>query len=120
MMAIDDQRPWQALLRAARRANVGLRMAMLDTIDYRDAGERQRKRRLAFLAAFLDDGSVREVKWDSKRYEGAWSTFPRLEVRDLAAIKIGSILDLEFDPQPDWRPEQWGEFRSRVRRALCR
>jgi hypothetical protein len=121
VLGTDDHRAWQALEKAARKSSVGLRLEMLDKIRSGDLDLR-RKQRLAFLAAFLNDATVRDMKSAPKRYSGfpAGNDFPRLEVRNYAALEIGRLLKLDRTPQPSWNDEQWARFRQEVRDALER
>ena len=116
-----DPHAWRALEKAARRADVGLRMELLK----RAAGGPGRphlEERLAFLAAFLNDATVRDTWSDPKRYEGfpAGHDYPRLEVRDLAALELATLLKLPEKPKSEWKPEQWAALRAKVRQALKR
>jgi hypothetical protein len=116
-----DTRAWQALDRAARRADVGLRMELIDWVS-EPRLSLHRKERLAFLASFLDDATVRHLKADAKRFAGhpAGDDFPRLEVRNFAAYQIGRFLGMDRRPQPNWDADQWARFRDEVRAALKR
>jgi hypothetical protein len=109
-----DPRAWQSLERAARRADVGLRMEILKETTWDRTG-RQRKERLAFLAAFLDDATVRDTRSDPEKYEGlpAGVEYPRLEVRDFAALELARLLKLPVGPKPEW-----AGLRAKVREAL--
>ena len=77
---------------------------------------------MAFLAAFLDDAEEPDVKANPKMFEGphAGFTFARLSVRDLAAMKIASILEMPEQPNKDWTAEQWEKLRVKVKQALKR
>jgi hypothetical protein len=112
---------WQALKRAAKRADPGLRVEILNVMSYAGEGK-QRKQRLDFLAAFLDDVTVRDVRSDPKRFTGPYAedNFERLEIRNCAAIQIAWILEMDKKPQPSWDAEQWARFRDEVREALQR
>jgi hypothetical protein len=114
-----DPRAWRALERAAKRADVGLRMEMLEGVGG-DAKDPQRKERLAFLAAFLDDATIRDPRSDAKMFEGphAASQYPRLEIRDYAALEIATLLKLPEKSRPEWKPEEWAALRAKVRESL--
>jgi hypothetical protein len=115
-----DPRAWRALERAGKRADVGLRMEILQ----RAAGEPEegplREERLAFLAAFLDDATLRATPSDPKRYEGfpAGHEYPWLEVRNFAALQLAALLKLPEKPKPGCKPEEWAALRAKVRQAL--
>jgi hypothetical protein len=114
-----DPHAWRALEKAARRADVGLRMELLKGASG-GPGRPHLKERLALLAAFLDDTTVRDTWSDPKRYEGfpAGHVYTRLEVRDFAALELASLLKLPEKPKPEWKPEQWSALRAKVRQAL--
>jgi len=90
--------------------------------DAKPAGPAPRDRALSFLAAFLDDGIVREFDPDDKRSSdvSAAKLFRRIEVRDFAAMELGRLLGLEAEPQPDWTDGDWAKYRATVREALER
>lgn len=77
---------------------------------------------LAFLAVFLDDADAPDVAANPKMFEGphAGCTFKRLEVRDLAAMKIASLLDMPDRPDRSWTADQWAALRQWVRDRLKR
>lgn len=120
VLMTDDPKAWKALKDAAKGASVGLRMEWLNPMNYSYVGNRQRPERLDFLAAFLDDATIRDGARDPGRFLGPYAgfTFPHLEVRNLAAMKIASILELEDEARPEWTPERWSELRAQVIRAL--
>jgi len=45
-------------------------------------------------------------------------TFPRLAVRDLAAMTLASLLDMEESPDKYWTDAQWQDLRRKVRERL--
>jgi hypothetical protein len=114
----SDPRVWASLLRAARRADVGLRMELLHTLSYSYLADRQLHERLAFLSVFLDDGAVPDVSKDPALWEGprAAFTFPPLAVRDVAAMTIGSLLRLPTVPREALTRREWDAFGAEVRR----
>src|SRR5258708_7942798 len=109
VMEIEDDEVWREWSRVARRSNVGLRLEMLEPLDYAYIGEKNRTRRLAILAAFLDDLSQRNMSTEPEKYEGpcAAFTFPEIEVRNFAAMQIASILETEDEPDKFWTAAQW-------------
>jgi len=122
----DDPRAWQALLSAAKRADVWLRMEYMNPMDYDcGLGNQYLQQRLNFLADFLDDSEAREIPKDGESdgmHGGPFAGFffKRLEVRDLAAIEIGSLLGQDGLPTVDskWNPQRWAAFRKRMKDAL--
>jgi hypothetical protein len=125
---MDDSRAWQALLKAAKRADVSLRMEYLGAMSEAKGTTQQRWQRAKFLAEFLDDTAVRDVKGRAGMFEGFYAgwVFPRIEVRNFATLEIVSQLELMVDLPVDrftasakpWTPEQWSKLRNQVREAL--
>jgi hypothetical protein len=120
VLTTDDARVWKAFEAVAKRSDVGLRMEFMNPMNYTHLGDRQRAQRLAFLAAFLEDAEAPDVAANPKMFEGphAGFTFSRLEVRDLAAMKIASLLDMPDHPDRNWTVDQWKDLRKRVRERL--
>lgn len=116
----DEPRVWPTLTAVAGRAPVGLRMELLSLFDNpRDT--RHRAERLRFLANFLNDSAVRDVKVDSRldgRNAGDW--YERIEVRDFVAIQLVSLLEIRVEVKPDRTPAEWAALRDKVREALKR
>lgn len=115
-----DEAAWRELLATARRVDVGLRMELLNPMDY--SNKPHRERRLRFLAAFLGDAALRDAARNSGAFSGphAGFTIARLAVRDLAAWKIASILGLKAAPQASWSARRWARLRARVQRRLAK
>jgi hypothetical protein len=115
-----DPQVWKALEKAARRSGVGLRFEYLEGVVRGGAEGPQRKQTLAFLAAFLDDTNVRDVKRDVKwrTFFAAASEFPQMEVRNFAALSIAQVLGLPDAPKPTWGEGEWAGLRRKVREAL--
>jgi hypothetical protein len=120
VMATDDGRAWKLLEKVAKRSDVGLRMAFMNPMNYSYIGAHRRQQRLDFLAAFLEDAGAPDVRAHPEMFEGphAGFMFGRLEVRNLAAMKIASILGLPEQPDRTWTPEQWEKLRNRVKEGL--
>jgi hypothetical protein len=121
----DDVRPWQELLRLARRSTVELRLPILEPMDYGDAREKNRERRQAFLTAFLNDAEVRRLPQGNKLENGAFQGHPpagrfrEIAVRDLAAMELACLLNLCDAPQPNWTAAQWAALRGKVKARLA-
>ena len=90
VMRTDDPRAGAALEEAAKRSDVGLRMEILNPMNYTYVADRNRRQRLEFLSHFLDDDTVRDAKSNPKLYEGPYAAFhfPKIEVRDFAAGRL--------------------------------
>lgn len=122
--ANDDPREWQALAKATRRADVGGRLELLFAVARQPAAD-GRRQRLAFLAEYLDDDAVMESEeGDPRRVfrssDIAPGSFPRLEVRNFAALRLARMLQVEGIPDPEWTAAQWVELREKVRVAVAK
>jgi hypothetical protein len=116
VMQVEDDAIWRQFLDVARRSSVGLRLEMMNPMCYSYIGQKNRDRRLALLAALLDDQAVRDLSVNPSKYEGpcAAFTFPKIEVRNFAALKIASILELDESPDKFWTSAQWKSLRETV------
>ena len=113
-----DEGVWHALLRLARRVDARTRLEMVELYDIRNIKSQQVLPE--FLAVFLNDAAVRELKLERKFGEPyvAFSSFTNLEVRNGAAMMLGLILNLETEPAENWQPAQWAAYRKEVRASL--
>jgi hypothetical protein len=120
IVEIEDDKVWQAYLRAAKRSSIGLRMEMMNPLDYDYMGNKNLARRLAFLAAFLEDKVERKRSGEKGKFQGpcAGFTIPRLAVRDFAALKLASLLGMKEEPDEFWTEDQWSELRQNVAEHL--
>lgn len=121
VMQVESDDTWRTYLQAAKRSSIGLRMEMMNPLCYTYIGEKNRERRLAFAAAFLDDEAVRDMSSDPAKYGGPCAAFtiPKIAVRDFAALKIASILKLPERCDEFWTSIQWAELRKKVRERLA-
>jgi hypothetical protein len=124
VMHVENNEVWRSFLMAAKRSSVGLRLEMMNPMDYAYIGKRNRERRLAFLAAFLDDATVRRMppREDlrfGKFEDCAASNFPEIEVRNFAAMGIACIIDMCDSPNSSWTSAQWENLRRNVRNRLA-
>ena len=111
---------WNKYLVVVKRASIGLRMEMMEAMNYTYIGDKNRRRRIDFLANFLDDSQVR-IRSGGGKFEGpcAAFTFPKIEVRNYVAMKIASLLPGKMQrPAKDWTDDQWQEFRSKVQTGI--
>jgi hypothetical protein len=117
----DSAEVWAAFLAAAKRADVGLRMELMNPLNYSHVGDRVLKQRIQFLAAFLDDETERDAASDPAKFTGPFAgfVFPKLRVCDLTAEKAGSLLGLDQQPRPSWTKQDWENYRARVRKELA-
>lgn len=97
-MEIQDDRTWKEYLKATKSAAADLREEMIEPMSYSYVGQKNRARRLAFLAAFLDDPVVRNV----------------------VVGKIASMVGLKAQPTEFWTADQWAQLRTQVQEALRR
>jgi hypothetical protein len=121
-LAIDDDDVWRIFLEKAKNAEVGLRLEWMNPSNYSYVGDRLQKRRLAFLASFLDDKTLRDETVRAEMFEGpcAGFTFPKITVRNFAAMQIASILKIEPLDPPDstWPEDRWTVLRTEVSKRL--
>jgi hypothetical protein len=120
VMQLERDGVWKEFLAAAKRAGIGMRMEMMDPMDYSYIGDRNRARRLAFLAAFLDDEEVRVRKGAKFSGPCAAFKFDRIEVRNFAAMTIASILKVRPRPDQIWDGAKWTAYRDEIRDSLKR
>jgi hypothetical protein len=120
VMELHDDGIWKDYLKIAKRAAVGLRMEMMNSMNYSYIGDTNRGRRLAWLAEFLDDAALRDCAADRHRYDGPCAAFTieKLEVRDFAAMQIASLLNFDDRPTEFWTKAEWAQLRSKVRTEL--
>jgi hypothetical protein len=114
---------WAALTKAARRADPGLRLELLDGVVVgEELPANIRKQALKYLAGFLNDDTVRDTSTAPDKFSGPCAGFhySRLEVRDFAAMKLTQLLKLKTKPEVDWAPADWARLRTEVREALSR
>ncbi len=115
-----DPRAWKALAAAARRADVGLRLELMSQISLSGTDAENRKEYVGFLSGFLADKTLRDVTSDPVKFDSAFAArrFPRIEVRNAAAIMLMPLLGMEMEPNPEWTQEKWASLRERVEKTL--
>lgn len=109
---------WHAFVRTARAAPIGLRMEYMGMFAYRYLEGRQRKERLACLAAFLDDEELYDVAASGQTGPHAAFTYSQLAMRDFAAHQLAMMFGYEAIGGPKSTATEWAELRERVRRSL--
>jgi hypothetical protein len=112
---------WKATAAAAKRAEISLRLEILNGVCRSGVGPPHVKEKLQLLAQFLDDPAVRVKDDDPKLYSGpsAAMQFPRITVGNFAAMQMAGLLRYGDSPKPDWPPEKWTELKRRVREAAA-
>jgi hypothetical protein len=120
VMQLEDPAVWKAYLTKAKTCSVGLRMEFMNSMNYTYVGDANRDFRLAFLAAFLNDTTVRTTKKNDPRWNGphAGFTYDTLSVQNFVAQKIASILKVPGQPADYWTVKQWAPYRKQVEQAL--
>src|SRR6185295_1956502 len=120
VMQLEIDEVWKEYLKAVRKAAVGLRMEMMNAMNYGYIGDKNRERRIALLAEFLDDSELRDRNSSATKFQGpcAGFTIARLEVRNYVAEKLSYMVHVLAQPDEFWTDEQWAELRSKVREAL--
>lgn len=121
VVKLDDAAIWREYLRVVKRSSVGLRLEMLSQLNYKHLGTKTRLRRIAFLAAFLNDQTIRDASQNPQKFSGPFAAFnfQKISVRDFAAMQIASMLDINADPDCDWNEIEWAKLRNAVRRRLA-
>ena len=112
-----DATVWAAAEKYLRAADVGLRAEWLGRMGRSDGPAGTRTQRVALLAAFLTDDIIRDLKKLPTYYPNSWAgypDFPKIEVRNLAAMALGRLLELKAKPTPKWTADEWKAFRERV------
>jgi hypothetical protein len=118
---VNEPSVWEALEKAAKRVDVGLRMELLREWTGREPPAAVRAARVRFISKFLDDANVRDVS-SSPRFAGtcAGSGFPRLEVGNFVADQLAYHFQLDNKPAPQWTDAEWARLRDDVKKALAR
>lgn len=114
VVLLDDDAAWKKYFEHARQCEVRMRLAIMSPMSYTYVKDMNRNRRLAFLAAFLDDAEVRDLGF-GRIFAGPLS---KIAVRDFAAMQIASIFKFEDDPDESWTADQWTKLREKVQLAL--
>lgn len=121
-LTIDDDEVWRIFLEKTKNAEVGLRLEWMNPFAYSYVEDRLRKRRLGFLASFLNDKTLRDETVRAKMFDGpcAGFTFPKITVRNFAAMQIASILKIQPLDPPDstWDEDRWAKLRTEVSKQL--
>ena len=122
----SDKRAWEALLTAARRADPGFRMQLIQPSFEAEPG--QRRFLLTYLANFIDDTTIRDTTASPEKFDGPFAGFeldrPRRAMWEQAAESLCWILRLRTDrdnkPNKKWTEADWEKLRTDVKDALKR
>jgi hypothetical protein len=122
VMKFDDDEVWRVYLKAAKRSSVRARMQMMDMMDCCRLGTKNLNRRLAFLAAFLDDEAVRDMRAEEEIFCGLsiYHFTDYLSVRNFVAMKLASLLNIDESPDKDWDESRWEKLRNNVKDELSK
>ena len=121
VMHLKDVEVWTTYLQAAKKSSVGLRMEMMNPMNYSYIARTNLDFRLAFLSSFLDDRTVRVKKAGGEKFSGpcAAFTFEKISVQNFVAMKLASlILKSEDWPDDSWTSARWDQLRKEVRSEL--
>ena len=117
VMLCQADEVWDVFEKAVKRSAVGLRMEMMEPMNYSYVGKQQLKRRVKLLSQFLQDNELRDKQKTPQKYSGPCAAFtiPKIEVRNFVARKIDSLLS-EQPARPDefWTEQQWATLREKV------
>jgi len=121
VVLVDDTNVWREFLSAAKRSSAALRMEMMNPMNYTYIGQTNRSLRLAFLAAFLEDKTVRDATTDESRFTGPFAgfTFPKISVQDFASSCLAAFLRLPDIALSSWSQYQWEDLRMKVKLRLA-
>jgi hypothetical protein len=100
----DDPRVWEALVKTATRLDVALRVEAMTTFHGAPVPDHRLLLEVAFLMRFFDDCEIRDLAEVAAEYDVTFMAaekFPRLAVRDMAAMRAAKLLKIEPTPQPD-------------------
>lgn len=112
-----DPRVWEAARDLAKRAPVGLRIEVLYWIG--EKGERGHLReKLQLLKTFLDDMAVRAGSSNFGERFFAASAYPRIEVRDFAALTLAGLVGIDIPENARRSKEEWARIRTQVKAAV--
>jgi len=114
VIGTPDQRAWDALLKTARRVDVGQRMEILNAFSRCQGGTKD-PFSIRFLLALLDDKGIRDND-SSKLFDGPGAAFSqkRIAVRDYAAQQLAWVLGTRDDWNPARTEADWRKLRERA------
>lgn len=118
VLTVDDDEIWQTFFDKSHKAAVEQRLEWMNPFSDTYIGNRLKSRRLAFLAGFLEDTALRDESVEASEFTAPCeaSSFPKITVRDFAAMQIASILEIERHDRPDatWSADRWRRLREKV------
>jgi hypothetical protein len=120
VMDSTSKEVWTAFAETCKRSHVSLRLELLNPLNYSYVGHQQLQQRVDLLRQFLADTTERSINDGDEMYEGPTAAFhfPKITVRDFAAMQLGSLLKMEEKPDQQWTAKQWTAFRTKVHAAL--
>ncbi len=112
----DDAQVWQLLEKVTKRAPVEHRGRFLNDFccSYFDKSV---KLQIRFLLQFLDDDSLWEQRLPRPPFEenAQFISMTKVEIRNLAAVKLASLWELPEKEEEPTSPEEWKKLRDKVR-----
>ena len=117
VMRCQADEVWDVFEKVIKRSAVGLRMEMMNPMNYSYVGKQQLKQRVKLLSQFLQDDELRDTQKTPKKYSGPCAAFtiPKIEVRNFVAGKIDSLLSKKTArPDEYWTDQQWAALREKV------
>lgn len=101
-----DPDEWRAFALALRRSCAGTRIRLLDVIASATARE-GRKQRLSILGEYLTDDTQLGGENVDERVRPP-------EVRDIVALELAELFQIDTKPARRWSAAQWAELRAKV------
>lgn len=117
VMLCQAEEVWDVYEKVIKRSAVGLRMEMMNPMNYSYIGKQQLKQRVKLLSQFLVDDELRDTQKSPRKYGGPCAAFtiPKIEVRNFAAGKIDSLLSKkQARPDEYWTKQQWAALRAKA------
>jgi internalin A len=113
---------WHPLRDSAGKADVGVRMEIIDHIgDNTDLSHVRKMRVAEFLLNFLEDSTLRNVTTEPEKYDGcAAAMWKQIEVRNWAAYQLAKRFSVDvsaYTPGNSVTSEDWERLRSTVARV---
>ena len=117
VMLCEADEVWDVYEKVVKRSAIGLRMEMMNRMNYSYVGKQQLMQRVKLLSQFLQDNELRDMQKSLQKYSGPCAAFtiPKIEVRNFVAGKIDSLLSKKTArPDEYWTEQQWTTLREKV------